>query len=128
MGLHWCRGRLVRRAAALAAQNAPSIAAGASASAGLAMLAAAIVFTVPLAIWLRYSHHISSSGGLYAFVEAAAGRRVALVQAAIWTFSYVLYLIYTTGEEGHRAVGRSSQNSQTQSRPRTLIPRGVPRR
>src|SRR5581483_1432225 len=29
-------------------------------------------------------------------VEAAAGRRVALVQAAIWTFSYLLYIVYTT--------------------------------
>ena len=65
-------------------------------SAGLAMLAAAVVFTVPLAIWLRYSRHIASSGGLFAFVEAAAGRRVALVQAAIWTFSYLLYIVYTT--------------------------------
>lgn len=81
---------------ALAALNAPSIVADAGDSAGLAMLAAAVAFTAPLAIWLRYSRHISSPGGLYAFVEAAAGRRVALAQAAIWTVSYVLYLIYTT--------------------------------
>jgi hypothetical protein len=39
---------------------------------------------------------VQSSGGLFAFVEAAAGRRVALVQAAIWSFSYVLYVVYTT--------------------------------
>ena len=65
-------------------------------SAGLAMLAAAVVFTAPLAIWLRYSRHVNSAGGLYAFVEAAAGRRVALAQAAIWTFSYALYIVYTT--------------------------------
>lgn len=81
---------------ALAALAAPGLAADAADSAGLAMLAAAVVFTVPLAIWLRYSRHISSSGGLYAFVEAAAGRRVALAQAALWTVSYVLYLVYTT--------------------------------
>jgi amino acid transporter len=81
---------------ALAALAAPGLVDDAADSAGLAMLAAAVVFTVPLVIWLRYSRHVSSSGGLYAFVEAAAGRRVALAQAAIWTFSYLLYIIYTT--------------------------------
>ena len=81
---------------ALAALAAPGLVDDAADSAGLAMLAAAVVFTVPLAIWLRYSRHISSSGGLHAFVEAAAGRRVALAQAAIWTFSYLLYIVYTT--------------------------------
>ena len=81
---------------ALAALATPGVAADASDSAGLAMLAAAVAFTVPLAIWLRYSRHIASSGGLYAFVEAAVGRPVALVQAAIWTFSYLLYIVYTT--------------------------------
>jgi len=81
---------------ALAALNAPGLVGDASASAGLAMLAAVAVFTAPLAIWLRYSRLVSSSGGLYAFVEAAAGRRVALAQAALWIVSYVLYLVYTT--------------------------------
>ncbi len=81
---------------ALAALAAPGLAADASESAGLAMLAAAVVFIAPLAIWLRYSRHVSSAGGLYAFVEAAAGRRVALAQAAIWMFSYALYIVYTT--------------------------------
>ncbi len=81
---------------ALAALIAPGVVDGAVDSAGLAMIAAAVVFVVPLAIWLRYSRHVSGSGGLYSFVEAAAGRRVALVQAAIWTFSYLLYVIYTT--------------------------------
>jgi amino acid transporter len=81
---------------ALAALIAPGVVADAGASAGLAMLAAVVVFTVPLAIWLRYSRHVNSAGGLYAFVEAAAGRKVALVQAAIWIVSYVLYLLYTT--------------------------------
>ena len=81
---------------ALAALAAPGLAADASDSAGLAMLAAAVAFAVPLAIWLRYSAHVASSGGLYAFVEAAAGRRVALAQATVWTFSYLLYIVYTT--------------------------------
>jgi hypothetical protein len=60
------------------------------------MLAAVAVFGFPLAIWLRYSRHVASSGGLYAFVEAAAGRQVAVAQAAIWIVSYLLYLVYTT--------------------------------
>ena len=81
---------------ALAALAAPGLVADAADSAGLAMLAAAVVFTAPLAIWLRYSRHVNSAGGLYSFVEEAAGRRVALVQAAIWSFSYGLYLVYTT--------------------------------
>ncbi len=65
-------------------------------SAGLAVLASVVVFAAPLAIWLRYARDVSGSGGLYGFVEAAAGRRVALVQAAIWIVSYALYLSYTT--------------------------------
>jgi amino acid transporter len=81
---------------ALAALIAPGLVQDATDSAGLAILASLVVFGAPLAIWLRYSRHVSSSGGLNAFVEAAAGRRLALVQAAIWTFSYLLYVIYTT--------------------------------
>jgi amino acid transporter len=81
---------------ALAALYVPSIVADASASAGLATLAAAVVFGAPLLIWLRYSSHVADAGGLYAFVEAAAGRRVALVQAGLWIVSYLLYLLYTT--------------------------------
>ncbi len=81
---------------ALAALIAPGAVADASSSAGLATLAAAVVFLAPLAIWLRYARHVHSAGGLYAFVEAAAGRRLALAQAAIWTVSYLLYIVYTT--------------------------------
>lgn len=81
---------------ALAALIAPGAVAEASASAGLATLAAAVVFLAPLAIWLRYARHVHNAGGLYAFVEAAAGRRLALAQAAIWTVSYLLYIVYTT--------------------------------
>ena len=83
---------------ALAALYAPSIVADASASAGLAMAAAIVVFVVPLAVWLRYAKHIQSSGGLFAFVGAAVGRRIALVQAALWILSYLLYLMYTTAQ------------------------------
>ncbi|MDQ6820121.1 MAG: hypothetical protein M3076_07265 [Actinomycetota bacterium] len=81
---------------ALAALFAPTILGDASGSAGLTALAAVVVFTAPLAIWLRYSRRLSSSGGLYSFVQAAAGRRVALVQAGVWIVSYLLYLVYTT--------------------------------
>jgi amino acid transporter len=83
---------------ALAALYAPAIAAGASSSAGLAMVAAAVAFGFPLAIWLGYARHVSSSGGLYSFTEAAAGRRVALVQAGLWALSYLLYIVYTTAQ------------------------------
>jgi amino acid transporter len=81
---------------ALAALSAPGTLDDAAGSAGLAMFAAVVVFAFPLVIWLRYARYINSSGGLYAFVEAAAGRRVALAQAGIWTFSYLLYVVYTT--------------------------------
>jgi hypothetical protein len=81
---------------ALAALIVPGVVGDASASSGLAMLAAVVVFGAPLVIWLRYSQHVSGPGGLYAFVHAAAGRWVAVAQAGIWTFSYLLYLVYTT--------------------------------
>ena len=81
---------------ALAALGAPGLLGDASGSAGLALVAGAVAFAVPLALWLRYSRHVSSSGGLYGFVEAAAGRRVALAQAALWSVSYLLYIVYTT--------------------------------
>ena len=83
---------------ALAALYAPSIASGASSSAGLAMVAAAVVFGFPLAIWFGYARHVSSAGGLYSFTEAAAGRGVALAQAALWALSYLLYIVYTTAQ------------------------------
>ena len=83
---------------ALAALYAPSIAGGAASSAGLAMVAAAVAFGLPLAVWLGYARHVSSSGGLYAFTEAAAGPRVALAQASVWALSYLLYLVYTTAQ------------------------------
>ena len=62
------------------------------------MVLAAAAFGFPLAIWFGYARHVSSAGGLYAFTEAAAGRRVALVQACVWAFSYLLYVVYTTAQ------------------------------
>jgi hypothetical protein len=81
---------------ALAALYVPGLVDDVFGSAGLVTAIAPLVFAFPLLIWLRYARDISSSGGLFSFVEAAAGRRVALVQATIWTVSYLLYLVYTT--------------------------------
>jgi amino acid transporter len=81
---------------ALAALYLPDAVGGpAISSMGLTVLAGAALFAAPLLIWWRYSAEIASDGGLYAFVERAAGRRVALVQGWIWTFSYFLYLPFT---------------------------------
>ncbi|MBV8943169.1 MAG: APC family permease [Solirubrobacterales bacterium] len=111
---------------ALTALYAPGLLADAGASTGLAMVAAVIVFTAPLAIWLRYARHVSSAGGLFAFVEAAAGRLLALAQAATWIVSYVLYLVYTTVQIVYdllpsvMPVGRSAQTVLA-----LLIPIGI---
>jgi hypothetical protein len=64
-------------------------------SAGLVVLLALAVFAAPLALWLVYSRRVVSPGGLTAFVEAAAGRRAALVHGWIWALAYFLYLPYT---------------------------------
>lgn len=64
-------------------------------SAGLVVLLALAVFAAPLTLWLVYSRRVVSPGGLTAFVDAAAGRRVALAQGWIWAFAYFLYLPYT---------------------------------
>ena len=54
-----------------------------------------LLFLFPLAVWLRYSERIASSGGLYGFVEEAVGPAIARVQAGFWIVSYFLYLVYT---------------------------------
>jgi amino acid transporter len=64
-------------------------------SIGLVALLAAGLFAVPLTVWYRYSEHVVSAGGLFSFVEASAGRPIALCQAGVWTISYALYLPYT---------------------------------
>ena len=65
-------------------------------STGLVVAAGAALFSAPLLIWWRFSGEIASSGGLYAFAEAALGRRWALLQGALWIISYVLYVAFTT--------------------------------
>ena len=110
---------------ALAALNMPAIVAGASSSAGLAMVAAAVAFGAPLWIWLSYAREVSGPGGSDSFTEAAAGRRVAQVQAGLWIISYLLYVLYTTsqivydilpavlpGEQRYQTVLESSSRSR----------------
>lgn len=62
---------------------------------GLAIALSLLVFAAPLGIWVAFSGRIASAGGLSAFVEAAAGRRAAVVHGWIWAFAYFLYLPYT---------------------------------
>jgi amino acid transporter len=64
-------------------------------SAGLVVVLALAVFAAPFTLWLVYSRRVVSPGGLTAFVDAAAGRRVALAQGWIWALAYFLYLPYT---------------------------------
>ena len=76
------------------ASSAPTTALPLS-SVGLEVVLATVIFCAPVGIWLAYSREVTSAGGLFSFVEAVAGRRVALVQGAVWTISYFLYLPYT---------------------------------
>lgn len=64
-------------------------------SAGLVVVIALALFAAPLAVWLSFSRTILTPGGLTAFVDAAVGRRAALVHGWIWLFAYALYLPYT---------------------------------
>jgi amino acid transporter len=80
---------------ALAVLYMPQTVSGVRSSAGSVVLLAIAAFTLPIVVWRRYAGEISSSGGLYAFVEAAAGTRVARVQGTVWAVSYFLYMPYT---------------------------------
>ena len=80
---------------ALLALYLPGAAGDGFAALGLTVALALLVFLAPLAIWLGFSERIASAGGLAAFVEASAGRRLARIQALIWIVSYFLYLPYT---------------------------------
>jgi hypothetical protein len=83
----------------LAALAAPGIVAGASSSAGLAMIAAAVAFGVPLWIWLSYAREVSGDpAGFTRLRRQQPGAGVAQVQAGLWILSYLLYLLYTTAQ------------------------------
>jgi amino acid transporter len=73
----------------------PGVAADGIESAALVVVLALVLFAAPVAIWLAFSRDVVTSGGLTAFVDAAMGRRVALVHGWIWIFAYFLYLPYT---------------------------------
>jgi amino acid transporter len=81
---------------ALAALYIPSILPDTATQSGVVLLASTIAFALPLLIWVRFARHVSGPAGLTGYVEAAAGRPIALVQAALWIGSYALYLLYTT--------------------------------
>lgn len=81
---------------ALGALYAPASVADVSGSAGTVVLVGIAAFIAPLAVWLRFGRDVAGPGGLTAFVAAAAGRRAAVVHAAVWTSSYLLYLLYTS--------------------------------
>ena len=81
---------------ALAALYAPGAVEDVTRSGGLVVVVATVAFVAPLFVWLRFSRGIAGPGGLTAFVQAAVGRRIALVQATLWVASYVLYLLYTS--------------------------------
>lgn len=78
--------------AGLAALFVPSTLSGAASSSGLIVLAGALLFAFPVVAWYRYANRVASAGGLYSFVEAAAGVWPARLHGAAWTVSYFLYL------------------------------------
>jgi len=80
---------------ALVSLYVPGAAGRAVSSSGLTVALATTVFLAPLAVWLGYSERVVSAGGLAAFVEGAAGRTAARIQALVWIVSYFLYLPYT---------------------------------
>lgn len=76
----------------LAALFVPSALSGAAASSGLIVLIGAALFAFPVFAWWRYARQVASAGGLYSFVEAAAGRWPARLHGVAWAVSYFLYL------------------------------------
>jgi hypothetical protein len=83
---------------ALTAVFAPGVAGPSLTSIGLATLVGSAAFALPIYVWWRYSEHVSSAGGLVAFVREAAGTRLAIVMGIAWAISYFLYLPYTVAE------------------------------
>jgi hypothetical protein len=67
-------------------------------SSGLVAVLGAAAFAPPLLVWWRFGERIAGGGGLYGYVRQAAGRRVALAHAVIWTVSYFLYLPSTVDQ------------------------------
>lgn len=76
----------------LVAVFVPGTLPGASSSSGLIVLVGGLLFAFPVVAWYRYARKIASHGGLYSFVEAAAGVWPARLHGALWVVSYFLYL------------------------------------
>ncbi len=76
----------------LAAIFVPSTLAGAASSSGLIVLVGGLLFGFPVLAWYRYASRVASAGGLYSFVEAAAGVWPARLHGVAWVVSYFLYL------------------------------------
>lgn len=76
----------------LAALFVPGTLLGAASSSGLIVLVGALLFAFPVFAWYRYARRVASAGGLYSFVEAAAGIWPARLHGVVWTVSYFLYL------------------------------------
>ena len=70
----------------------PALGSAAEPSIGLVTLVALLLFAFPVAVWFRFSERIATAGGLYAFVEAAAGTTAARIHGVVWIVSYFLYL------------------------------------
>jgi hypothetical protein len=83
---------------ALVALFVPSELAALRGSGAPVAIASVVVFALPLFIWWQYAGEIAGPGGLYSFVEAAAGRTVARIQGAVWVVSYFLYLPSTVAQ------------------------------
>lgn len=81
---------------ALAGLYGPQAVDDVTASSGWVVIAAIVAFAALLAIWLRFSKHVTSPAGLSAFVMSGLGRPAGIVHAAVWTGSYALYLTYTS--------------------------------
>jgi amino acid transporter len=90
---------------ALVYQLLPSaLGSAAEPSIGLVLLVALVLFAFPVGIWFHFSERIASAGGLYAFVEAAAGKTAARVHGVIWIVSYFLYLPATVTAIVHETL------------------------
>jgi len=89
---------------ALVAVFLPGVLGGLRASATLAGVVGAAAFLGPLLVWRRYAAEIASAGGLYAYVERAAGTNVARVHGAIWIVSYFLYLPSTVSQVAYAVL------------------------
>jgi amino acid transporter len=70
----------------------PNTLAGLGSWSGVAVVLGAVAFVCPVIAWYRYARRVASPGGLFSYVETAAGTNVARTHGAIWAVSYFLYL------------------------------------